>query len=95
MPRGYSLLVAGPSGSGKRLLAAAFLAEGARAGETGVIAAFEQSPHRSRNRIVAELISNGQVGLVENQAGLSIDETASALSISTSTAKRHWAYARA
>jgi circadian clock protein KaiC len=74
LPRGYSLLVAGPSGSGKSLLAAAFLAEGARGGETGVIAAFEQNPHRSRNRIVADLIAGGQVGLVENQVGLSIDE---------------------
>jgi circadian clock protein KaiC len=74
LPRGYSLLVAGPSGSGKSILAAAFLAEGARGGETGVIAAFEQNPHRSRNRIVADLIAGGQVGLVENQAGLSIDE---------------------
>jgi circadian clock protein KaiC len=40
LPRGYSILVAGPSGSGKSILAAAFLAEGARNGETGVIAAF-------------------------------------------------------
>ncbi|HZT55905.1 MAG TPA: ATPase domain-containing protein, partial [Burkholderiaceae bacterium] len=47
LPRGYSLLVAGPSGSGKSILAAAFLAEGARAGEMGVIAAFEQHPNRS------------------------------------------------
>jgi len=66
----------GPSGSGKSILAAAFLAEGARGGETGVIAAFEQNPHRSRNRIVADLIAGGQVGLVENQVGLSIDEVA-------------------
>ena len=44
VPRGYSVLVAGPSGSGKSILAAAFLAEGARCGETGVIAAFEQQP---------------------------------------------------
>src|SRR4029078_6513560 len=42
LPRGYSLLVAGPSGSGKSIMASAFLAEGARNGETGVIAAFEQ-----------------------------------------------------
>ena len=41
LPRGYSLLVAGPSGSGKSILAASFLAEGARCGETGVIAAFD------------------------------------------------------
>lgn len=74
LPRGYSLLVAGPSGSGKSILAAAFLAEGARHGETGVIAAFEQSPNRSRSRIVADLISAGKVGLVENRSDLSIDE---------------------
>ncbi len=75
LPRGYSLLVAGPSGSGKSILAAAFLAEGARCGETGVIAAFEQHPNRSRNRVVADLIAAGHVGLVENRAAdLSIDE---------------------
>jgi circadian clock protein KaiC len=75
LPCGYSLLVAGPSGSGKSLLAAAFLAEGARAGEKGVIAAFEQHPNRSRSRVVADLIASGQVGLVENRvADLSLDE---------------------
>lgn len=76
LPRGYSLLVAGPSGSGKSILAAAFLAEGARSGETGVIACFEQQPDRSRNRTIAELIGNGSVGLVDTSApDLSIDET--------------------
>jgi circadian clock protein KaiC len=75
LPRGYSLLVAGPSGSGKSLLAAAFLAEGARCGETGVIAAFEQRPDRKRTRVIAELIASGKVGLVDGRApDLSIDE---------------------
>ena len=75
LPRGYSLLVAGPSGSGKSILAAAFLSEGVRNGEHGVIAAFEQNPNRSRNRVVADLITAGHVGLVENRAAdLSIDE---------------------
>jgi circadian clock protein KaiC len=75
LPRGYSLLVAGPSGSGKSVLAAAFLAEGARCGETGVIAAFEQRPQRSRSRLVAELIRSGSVGLIDSRASdLSIDE---------------------
>jgi circadian clock protein KaiC len=75
LPRGYSLLVAGPSGSGKSILAAAFLAEGARNGETGVIAAFEQDPNRSRNRIVADLIQSGRVGLIDvRMPDLSIDE---------------------
>jgi circadian clock protein KaiC len=75
LPRGYSLLVAGPSGSGKSILAAAFLSEGARNGETGVIAAFEQHPNRSRSRAIADLIANGRVGLLANRAAdLSIDE---------------------
>jgi len=75
LPSGYSLLVAGPSGSGKSILAAAFLAEGARNGETGVIAAFEQHPSQSRSRMVANLIASGQVGLVDSRAAdLSIDE---------------------
>jgi circadian clock protein KaiC len=75
LPRGYSLLVAGPSGSGKSVMAAAFLAEGARCGETGVIAAFEQRPNCSRSPVIADLIANGQVALVDSRAAdLSIDE---------------------
>ncbi len=75
LPRGYSVLVAGPSGSGKSILAAAFLAEGARQGETGVIAAFEQQPSGSRNPVVAALIAQGVVGIVDSRApDLSIDE---------------------
>jgi circadian clock protein KaiC len=75
VPRGYSILVAGPSGSGKSILAAAFLAEGARCGETGVVAAFEQRSPQSRNPRLAELIVSGRVGLVDSRApDLSIDE---------------------
>jgi circadian clock protein KaiC len=75
LPRGYSLLVAGPSGSGKSILAATFLAEGARNGETGVIAAFEQRPNHSQNPQLAELIKSGKVSLVDSRApDLSIDE---------------------
>ena len=75
LPRGYSLLVAGPSGSGKSILAATFLAEGARLGETGVIAAFEQRPNRSRGLVLADLIETGRVGVVDTTAaGLSVDE---------------------
>ena len=75
LPRGYSLLVAGPSGSGKSTLAAAFLAEGVRCGETGVIAVFEQRPNRTRNPLLIDLIESGQVGMVDSRASdLSIDE---------------------
>ncbi|MDI1261270.1 ATPase domain-containing protein [Aquabacterium sp.] len=82
LPKGYSLLVAGPSGSGKSILAMAFLAEGARQGETGVIAAFEQRPHNSRGGIMAELIESGRVGVIDTRVGaLSVDEIASLLII--------------
>ncbi|MEO8298962.1 MAG: ATPase domain-containing protein [Burkholderiales bacterium] len=75
LPRGYSVLVAGPSGSGKSVLASTFLAAGAQCGETGVIAAFEQHPNRSRNRVLMGLIDSGQVGLVDSRAtDLSIEE---------------------
>ncbi len=75
MPRGYSVLVAGPSGSGKSMLAAAFLEEGARAGETGVIAAFEQHPDQARHQALAKLIDADRISLVDTRAlDLSIDE---------------------
>jgi circadian clock protein KaiC len=75
LPRGYSLLIAGPSGSGKSILAAAFLLAGARAGETGVIAAFEQHARRSRGVEIAKLIEEGRIGVVDTQgAQLSVDE---------------------
>lgn len=77
LPRGYSLLVAGPSGSGKSILAAAFLEEGARAGETGIIAAFEQRPSRTRGKALGELIDSGRISVVDTRAlDLSVDEIA-------------------
>lgn len=80
LPVGYSLLVAGPSGSGKSQLAAAFLAEGARAGEKGVIAAFEKTPARSKKMRLDELIASGEVGVIDTRLlDLSIDETLHAL----------------
>jgi circadian clock protein KaiC len=80
LPRGYSLLIAGPTGAGKSILASAFLVEGARSGETGVIAAFEQRPNRSRGRVMAGLIDSGRIGVVDARApGLSVDEIATLL----------------
>ena len=75
LPNGFSLLVAGPSGSGKSLLAASFLAEGARRGEHGVIASFEQNPNRTRNPMLAGLVSSAPVSLLQSRSReLSIDE---------------------
>ena len=44
IPEGDSMLIAGPSGSGKSLLASQFVADGLRLGEPGVIAIFEELP---------------------------------------------------
>ena len=44
IPEGDSLLVAGPSGSGKSIMASQFIDEGLRHGEHGVIAIFEELP---------------------------------------------------
>lgn len=75
LPRGYSMLVAGPSGSGKSILATAFLAEGARQGETGVIAAFEQRIGRPGYGQLTEVIDSGRIAVIDTRApDLSIDE---------------------
>jgi len=75
LPRGYSMLIAGPSGSGKSILASSFLAEGVRQGETGVVVVFEQRLNESRNAAMVALVKAGKVGLVSTQADdLSIEE---------------------
>lgn len=75
LPLGFSLLIAGPSGSGKSMLASAFLAEGARCGETSVVAAFEQRPDQDLNPVLADLIDAGKVSIIDTSApDLSIDE---------------------
>jgi len=77
LPRGYSLLIAGPSGSGKSILASAFLIEGARLGETGVIAAFEQRPNESRGKAMVDLIDSARIGVIDTRAlNVSVDEIA-------------------
>ena len=76
LPRSYSLLIAGPSGSGKSILAAAFLAEGARLGETSVVAAFEQHPaKKTRTPVLASLIASGALTVINTGSpDLSVDE---------------------
>ncbi|MGV8894691.1 MAG: RAD55 family ATPase [Burkholderiaceae bacterium] len=76
LPAGYSLLVVGPSGSGKSILATEFLAEGVRRGEPGVIAAFEKSPSQLLSKKLYALVKTGHVGAIDTRSlDLSIDET--------------------
>ena len=44
IPTGESVLVAGPSGSGKSVLATQFINEGGKVGEAGVLVVFEEHP---------------------------------------------------
>ncbi len=50
VPEGDSLLIAGPSGSGKSVFATQFIAEGLRRGEPGIIAIFEERPEEYAGR---------------------------------------------
>jgi circadian clock protein KaiC len=45
IPRGYSVLIAGPSGAGKTVLCNQFILAGIQRGEPGVIAVFEKRPN--------------------------------------------------
>jgi circadian clock protein KaiC len=79
IPSGYSVLVAGPSGSGKSVLATQFIREGARHGEPGVIAVFEKRPSDSAFRPPRGLDTvegSAQVAVIHTRPlDLSIDET--------------------
>ena len=50
IPEGDSVLVAGPSGTGKSVLATQFIAEGLRQGEPGIVAVFEERPQEYTER---------------------------------------------
>ncbi|WP_020470470.1 ATPase domain-containing protein [Zavarzinella formosa] len=50
IPEGDSLLVAGPSGTGKSVLATQFISEGIRQGEPGIVAIFEERPEEYAGR---------------------------------------------
>ena len=50
---GDSMLVAGPSGTGKSVLATQFISEGLRIGEPGIVAIFEERPQEYAGRAVS------------------------------------------
>lgn len=85
IPRGYSVLVAGPSGAGKTVLSNRFILEGVNQGEPGVLAVFEKrpidylqtTPHGSQ---FEPLVAAGKLEIVYvRPLDLSIDETMTAL----------------
>ncbi len=86
LPAGDTVLISGPSGSGKSVLAAQFIATGAADGKPGVIAVFEEHPREYLRRAAAlGLDLPGQIaaGLVEiiylRPLDLSPDETLEAI----------------
>jgi len=82
IPEGDSLLIAGPSGTGKSVLATQFIAEGLRRGEPGVIAIFEERPEgytRRAESLGLKLDHGHRHGKLETlylrPLDLSVDET--------------------
>ena len=76
LPVGYSMLVVGPTGCGKTVLATQFLAAGAALGEPGVLAAFEKSPSQLLSGSMSSLMKDGKIGVIDSRSlGMSIDET--------------------
>ncbi len=79
VPAGCSVLVAGPSGSGKSVLASEFISEGARHDQPGIIAVFEKRPNEysqgPSGRRFDRLVREGKVGIIQSRPlDLSIDE---------------------
>jgi circadian clock protein KaiC len=75
MPEGHTMLLSGPTGSGKTIIATRFLQEGARLGEKGVALYFEKGTPRLRNAEMAEMVQNGHVAVVESRLlDLTVDE---------------------
>jgi circadian clock protein KaiC len=80
IPIGYSVLLAGPSGSGKSVLATQFISEGARQDEPGIIAVFEKRPNEYSKDDPGGLqfeqfVKDGRVGIIHSRPlDLSIDE---------------------
>jgi circadian clock protein KaiC len=80
IPDGYSVLLAGPSGSGKSVLATQFIVDGARRDEPGIIAVFEKRPSEyteagPKGLRFDELVRERKVGVIHSRPlDLSIDE---------------------
>jgi circadian clock protein KaiC len=82
IPEGDSLLIAGSSGTGKSLLGTQFIAAGIRAGQSGIVAVFEERPEEYAARASAfglnldTAISDGTLKIIYlRPLDLSVDET--------------------
>ena len=82
IPEGDSVLVAGPSGTGKSVLTTQFIADGVRKGEPGIVAVFEERPQDYTGRALSyglDLETPQREGLLEmlylRPLDLSVDET--------------------
>src|ERR671936_418231 len=92
LPTGDAILVSGPSGTGKSVLTAQFIAAGVRQGEPGVIAVFEEHPQgytRRAQRLgldLEEMVRQGRLAVIYiRPLDLSPDETL--LAIRTAVAR--------
>jgi circadian clock protein KaiC len=80
VPTGYSVLISGPSGSGKSVVATQFIMAGVRNDEPGVIAVFEKRPSKYSETPPGgpefeKMIREGKVGVIHTRPlDLSIDE---------------------
>ncbi len=61
IPLGYSVVVTGPSGAGKTVLATSFLKAGADAGEHGIVASFENGFFYTADTPLQTMIEAGKV----------------------------------
>jgi circadian clock protein KaiC len=75
LPQGHTMLVSGPTGSGKTILATRFLQAGAAEGQKGVALFFEKGTARLRNAELAEMVRKGDVTVIESRSlSLSVEE---------------------
>jgi len=82
IPEGDSLLMSGPSGSGKSILGTQFIAEGLKRGEPGIVAIFEERPNQYVRRAASFGFDfetpqkNGKLEIIYlRPLDLSVDET--------------------
>jgi circadian clock protein KaiC len=83
---GDAVMLTGPAGSGKSTIATQFMVAGLQAGETGVIAVFEEYPEEylaradTRDPEIGEMISAGKLELIYlRPLDLSVDEALHAI----------------